>query len=270
MHPLRERTRRFVFAPAIAIALLGPAPAARAQDEPPLADAASSALASAAPTRFDGLLLAAQSALIKSKYTERVEAVAVSVGALVREGQPLLRLFDDEAKARKERAEAVLAQAAAKRERLGTLHTEEGVSDDEMEAAEAAARIAQVDFDLARILLDERSIRAPFDGVVAERYVDPGASVEVGDPLLKITALSPLRVEALLPEETLPLLSREAMAEVILAFPDTTLLVPVRLGHVVVDPASGTFPLQIAIDNRENRLTPGVTCTVAILPRQSP
>lgn len=260
MSPLPDRTTgtfpRAASTIALALFALLAAPAARP--------------GAAGPARFDGLLLAAQSALIKSKYTDRVEAIPVAPGATVREGQVLLRLFDDEAKARKDRAEALLAQATAKRARLQTLHTTAGVSDDEWEAADAAARVAQADFDLASILLDERSVRAPFDGVVAERYVDPGASVEAGDPLLKVTALSPVRVEALLPEETLGLLREEAMAEVVLSFPDTTLLVPVRLGRVVVDPASGTFPLQIVIDNREGRLTPGVTCTVSILPRQSP
>ena len=270
MHPLPERTTRLGALLAAAISLACPPAPARAQDAPPPTDAAPTALPSANPPRFDGLLLAAQSALIKSKYSERVEDVAVPVGALVRKGQLLLRLFDDEHVARKDRAEAVLAQAAATRDRLQALHTEKGVSDDELEAAATAARIAQADLDMARILLDERSIRAPFDGVVAERYVDTGASVEVGDPLVRVTALSPLRVEALLPEETLPLLREEAMAEITLSFPDTMIVVPARLGHVVNDPASGTFPLQIEIDNRENRLTPGVTCTVAILPRRTP
>jgi hypothetical protein len=38
----------------------------------------------------------------------------------------------------------------------------------------------------------------------------------------------------------------------------------VELGPVVVDPASGTFPLQVEVDNARRLLVPGVSCKVAI------
>jgi RND family efflux transporter MFP subunit len=217
-----------------------------------------------APAVYDGLLLPGRTALIKSKYNERIAATPVRPGATVKKGQLVLRLVGDEQTARKTRAEAVVEGIRSRLERLRKVHESQGVSEQALEQAETELKIAQADFDMARIQLEERSIVAPFDGVLAERYVDAGASVEVGDPLLRITALSPLRVEALLPQEALPALRRIGLVEVRLSFPDTVLQVPVGIQSIVVDPASGAFPLQIEIDNTARRLTPGVSCRVTL------
>ena len=100
--------------------------------------------------------------------------------------------------------------------------------------------------------------------LVTLRYVDPGCSVEAGDPLVRVTALSPIRLEALLPESMLASFSGPTVVSVSTSFPDTTIDVLVDLGTIVVDPSSGTFPLQIEMDNAEGRLVPGVSCVVAI------
>jgi RND family efflux transporter MFP subunit len=236
-------------------ALLPPASTAQ---QPPAAEAR------AKPSTYDGLLLPSRTALIKSKYDERVEEVAVRPGALVKKGQLMLRLLDSEQRVQVERTQALLEQANAKLERIRSVHKSQGISDEILEEAQTKARLARADHDMARIEYEERSILAPFDGVVAERYVDPGASVETGDPLIRVTAMTPLRVEALLPQEVLPSLSEKATIEVKLAFPDTTLFLPVQLQSVVVDPASGSFPLHLEVDNSRRRLTPGVSCRISI------
>jgi hypothetical protein len=55
--------------------------------------------------------------------------------------------------------------------------------------------------------------------------------------------------------------STEAVVEVPSA--NRTLRLPVKLGPVVVDPASGTFLLQIEVPNDDERLTPGVSCRIS-------
>jgi RND family efflux transporter MFP subunit len=220
------------------------------------------AAAPANESTFDGLLLPGQTALIKSKFDERVEAVAVRPGDPVRAGQTLLRFADGEQKAARARTAATLDQAKANLRRIRGVHEKQGASDDELERAETALKLAEADAEMARVQLEERNVRAPFDGVVAERHVDAGTWVETGEALVKVTSLSPLRVEALLPESVLPGLARRSTVRVSLAYPDTTLLLPFRLGAVVVDPASGTFPLRIEVDNTKRRLTPGVSCRI--------
>ena len=234
--------------------------------------AAGPASAPAAATTFadgwSGVLLPGQTALIKSKYEERVAEAPVPAGRRVKRDQVLLRFMDDEYRVECDRAAAVLERSTAEFKRADELHGQGSISRDDFEKAETTLKLAKADLELARIRLRERTVRAPFDGVLAERFVDPGASVKDGDPLLRVTSTSPLRVEALLPEEALPRLKAASRVEVRLASPDTTLVLRLRNLPVVVDPASGMLQLRLDVDNARGRLTPGVSCRVRIPERR--
>lgn len=227
---------------------------------------ASTVLAESAARTFPGILLPSRSALIKSKVDESVSSVNVRVGSTVRRGDVLVQLDDREERIQRERAAAVLEREAANLNRVKELHAQGGASEEALETAQTRHRLAKADAALADTRLAELRIRAPFGGVVAERYVDQGTSVEVGDPLVRITALHPLRVEILLPEDMLPFLRGVTEATLIPSFPETSLAVTFDSGTLVVDPASGTFPVEMQVDNREGALVPGVSCRVVIAP----
>ncbi len=213
---------------------------------------------------FPGILLPGRSALIKSKHHEVVERVAVTIGDAVKEGQLLIQLVSAEERVSRDRAAALLENARAHRDRVRQLHEKGNISAEALEDAERDFHLAKAELDMCTIWLEELSIRAPFNGIVAERYVDPGTSVEEGDPLVRVTATHPLRMEALLPESVLPLFSGPATVELRPSHPDTTLRLSVELKAVVVDPASGTFPLQIEVQNPDGHLVPGVSCRLTI------
>lgn len=63
-------------------------------------------------------------------------------------------------------------------------------------AAERAARVEQL-----RTLLGETQLKAPFSGVVAARYADPGTYVRPGMPIVRIISSSELKVRFAVPEE---------------------------------------------------------------------
>ena len=226
--------------------------------------------APSARTGFDGMLLPAQTALIKSKFDDRVAEVPEALGARVQKHQLILRFVDDEHRVGLERAAAVLERAQSEYDRARQLHEQSQLSNEEFEKLQTTLKLAKADHDLAAIRLSERSIVAPFDGILAERYVDPGASVGQGDPLLRVTSISPLRVEVLLPESMLPALRGRPMLKVTLAAPDTVLWLPVRRVPALVDPASGMLPLQVEVDNARGRFTAGVSCRVEVLQRPRP
>jgi Multidrug resistance efflux pump len=99
-----------------------------------------------------------------------------------------------------------------RRERITALHERRAIPAEAKEDAERRAelsqrRLAQVrqlarerELELARAreLLELKTVRATLDGFVVERYGEPGEYVE-DQPLLRIAALDPLTVHALLP-----------------------------------------------------------------------
>jgi RND family efflux transporter MFP subunit len=113
--------------------------------------------------------------------------------------------------------------------------------------------------------LEKTQIRAPFDGVVARRYVRLGQEVARGDRLFWVTAIRPLRVKFTLPEKLIGQIKRGQMLSVsCLDEPGTGH--PARVIQVspVVDPSSGTFEVLAQLVNPSRNLRPGMTANIRL------
>jgi RND family efflux transporter MFP subunit len=123
---------------------------------------------------------------------------------------------------------------------------------------------AQDELKSLNLELEKTRIRAPFDGVVARRYIRDGQKVSTGDRLFWITATGPLRLKFTLPERfaghvnvgqqlplNLPELGQQAKAKVISVSP-------------VVDPASGTIEVVTELVKPASELRPGMTASVRL------
>ena len=96
------------------------------------------------------------------------------------------------------RATALLSQAEFDRVESQLATAAANVAAAEAQTAQAKARLAL----LARQLADSR-VTAPFDGVIADRYVDPGTLVQPGTPILRLVQEDALRVQFRVPERDL-------------------------------------------------------------------
>jgi RND family efflux transporter MFP subunit len=124
--------------------------------------------------------------------------------------------------------------------------------------ARATARALQLELEKTRIL-------APFDGVVARRYVRQGQKVALNDRLFWVTATSPLTVRFTLPQG---LISKVKTGE-LLTLSATDLAGPehkakVTLVSPVVDPSSGTIEVQAQVVGEPGDLRPGMTVNVRV------
>ncbi|MFY9560003.1 MAG: efflux RND transporter periplasmic adaptor subunit [Terriglobales bacterium] len=113
--------------------------------------------------------------------------------------------------------------------------------------------------------LEKTRIRAPFDSLVARRYVRQGQQVVKGDRLFWVTAEAPLQMRFTLPEKFLGRLKRGE--ELHLTSPDapeekhTARIIGVS---PVVDPSSGTVEVLVEVVGARGQLRPGMTVNVRI------
>jgi membrane fusion protein (multidrug efflux system) len=139
---------------------------------------------------------------------------------------------------------------------------------DAMRAAVAAAeaRLAATGAERARLtsLLAYGRILAPFDGVVTERFVDPGALVTAGTQsrptsIVKIVNASRLRAMVDVPERDVATLSVGRSARLrVDAYPDRTFVAQVSRFSRALDPKTRTMRTEILVDNTDGVLTPGM------------
>lgn len=113
--------------------------------------------------------------------------------------------------------------------------------------------------------LDKTKIVAPFDGLIARRYVREGQSVAKGERLFWVTAEAPLLMRFTLPEKAFGRVHQGQSLEVASAdAPGELHAARIKEISPVVDPASGTFEVLIELKGERGSLRPGMTANVRI------
>lgn len=108
-------------------------------------------------------------------------------------------------------------------------------------------------------------ITAPFDGVVTERLVHPGALVGPGadSPLFTIQQISKLRLVVAVPEEYAGSIAPAARVEFhVPAFPERTYSGTVARSAHALDTKTRTMPVELDVTNNDGSLSPGMYPTV--------
>jgi RND family efflux transporter MFP subunit len=148
---------------------------------------------------------------------QRVTALPVEVGQWVKRGQVLLQLDHRTLDSELAQADASLKQAQAAQdlarlnyERSAKLAAQQLISEsslDELRAsrinAEAQTATARAARDAARLRRDFADLRAPADGLISKRLVQPGQVVSAGTELLRLIRDGRLEWRAELPEDQL-------------------------------------------------------------------
>jgi len=108
--------------------------------------------------------------------------------------------------------------------------------------------------------LEKTKIVAPFDGLIARRYVREGQIVAKGERLFWVTAEAPLLMRFTLPERAFGHVRQGQSVEVTLAnAPGEKHTARVREISPVVDPSSGTFEVLVELTGERGSLRPGMT-----------
>ncbi len=163
---------------------------------------------------FDGVVEAVNKSTVSAQTSGRVVELNYDVGDVVPKGSVLVRLRDQEQRARFERAKAGLTEARAQLanardeyERIKGVYERDMASQSEMDQAKAQldtgkAQVEQAEAALheAEEQLDYTRIRAPYAGVVSERHVEIGETVNPGHKLMTGISLDELRVNVYVPQ----------------------------------------------------------------------
>jgi RND family efflux transporter MFP subunit len=176
-------------------------PGAIHHSETPVDVVVSEASVSTGLQTFPATLVARNEADLATRMAGTILDLPVDVGDPVREGQVLVRLDGSDIQARIAGAEANVELARRSFERVQNLERDGAASRQELDQAQASLTAAEAGLRDARAQAGYTELRAPFDGTVTRRLAQAGDLAAPGRPILRITGLSALKVEADLPAE---------------------------------------------------------------------
>lgn len=196
----------------------------------------------------------------------RIVEIGFEGGEAVEAGAVLLRLDPTNQQSSLTEAEAELRQRQADFDRQQALLKQGRVIESVFENAAAALSIAEVVVERAKKDLRDRTLTAPFDGVVAFRTADIGALMDANTPVGALDDISALNVDFSVPERF--------YGEVKIGFPirATTEIFPgeVFTGELIgvgrrIDTVSRSFTARARIDNPDLRLPADVFMRVKLV-----
>jgi HlyD family secretion protein len=247
-----------------------------------------------------GVLQAVTTVQVGSQVSGTIQQLLADFNSTVKKGQVIARLDPALFQARVaqaqanlvssradvERARAAIADAQQKYERAQTLAKQDLLPESDLETAksafdaaqaqlqanQAAVSQAQAALNQAQVDLGHTVITAPIDGVVLARNVDVGQTVAASlqAPVLFVIAndLDQMQVNASIDEADIGRVKTgQDVTFRVDAFPDQAFkgrLEQVRLQPVVAQNVV-TYNTIVAVDNKGQRLMPGMTATVSVV-----
>lgn len=189
----------------------------------------------------------------------------VKLGASVKKGQQLFSLRSDVEAASVELAKIRAEFALRHYERNEGLYQEELISVHERDEFQTEFQVAIKELQQAEAVLSLRSVQSPIEGVVIDYFVESGEFVTT-EPVMALAALNPLKVEIVMPYESLGAVTESSQLTIFPVMPvGGEYPAKITMIDPIVDAASGTYRIRAHIDNPDNALPAGIECKVSQL-----
>lgn len=213
-----------------------------------------------------GTLSAFQGVMVRPQVAGTITQIYFQSGQEVIQDAPLIQIYPDILEAQLQRDKAALALSEVEFRRAEELYTKKAISKQDLDtrSSELVQRQAQVEQTEAQ--LQQNNIAAPFPGKLGLKLVDIGDYVSIGQDLVDLQRLDPLRVEFSVPEVYL---SKLAVGQTVEMYPSSD---PKKLykGEVYafdssVDIDTRSLFMRARVPNKDNALLPGLFAKVTLL-----
>jgi RND family efflux transporter MFP subunit len=168
-------------------------------------------------------------------------------------------------KTRFERARALRERKAVTQTDLDEAQAKHAIAQAALQLAAAQVKSAEANLARLQSLAEYARIKAPFDGIVTERFVDPGALIQAATgsanvtPIVTVARVDRVRTFVDMPEREVPFISTSNTATLApSAFTDQTFTGHVTRFAGALNPATRTMRTEVDFENPERRLYPGM------------
>jgi RND family efflux transporter MFP subunit len=226
-----------------------------------------------------GSLKANQESDLAANASGRVVRTMVERGSYVKNGQPLAQLdirvatlSASEAEANVETARTQKSAAEEECTRYQRLFERGAITQQEYDrqttsckTATSSTAAAETRAALAKQTLSDGTVRAPFPGLISERYVSVGEYVMPSTKVAHVVDIDPLRLELTIPEQNMSAVreGQQVMFQVG-AFPDRTFNGVVHYIGPAVRATTRDLVFEAMVQNKDKLLRPGLFATAQL------
>lgn len=212
-----------------------------------------------------GTLIAEASATLRAEVPGQIVGVHFQEGQQIDKGAKLFSIEATVLEAEANEARANVSRSESALKRAQDLHKKQLISGTDYDSARA-----NYDVDVARLRsstarLSKTVIRAPFDGFAGLRRINFGDYATIGQELVDVVQLDPLRVDFSIPETLLPKVRPDLTIEVTAdAYPDDVFAGRITALAPKSDVQGHSLEVRASLPNVDLKLRPGLFVHVSI------
>ncbi|SDL30733.1 RND family efflux transporter, MFP subunit [Salinimicrobium catena] len=223
-----------------------------------------------------GKIEAVNSANLSTRMMGFIEDIHVKVGDKVNKGELLVSINNSDLQAKRAQVNAGITEAEAAYnnakkdyERFKALYEKESASQKEMDDQTARFEMAKARLEAAKQMKNEVNsqfayvnIRAPFSGVITNKFAEEGTMANPGQPLLAIESPGKFEVMARVPESEISRIETGTKVDVNVKSIDQTIPGTVSEVSTSARNTGGQYMVKIALEDTEAKLLSGMYATV--------
>lgn len=207
-----------------------------------------------------------ESVVIRPEVAGRIAEFRFQEGERVESGQPLVVLDDSIYRAELEEVEASLELSRANHERAIDLMKRGAGTSKARDEAIAQLGADQAELELAKARLAKLTIEAPFAGVVGLRKVSVGDFVNVGQDMVNLEQIDPLKADFRVAEIYLGAVAPGQKIKIdVDAFPGESFAGEVYAIDPLIDEGGRSILLRARLPNQDRRLRPGLFARITLV-----
>lgn len=219
-----------------------------------------------------GSILAFQQANIFARVGGYLDKIPVDIGDRVKKGQILAVINYQDLQNQYYQAEANFEYASIQYDRAQKLIKKQLIAQNDLDMARTNYDVTKAARNLAALNLSYAIIRAPFNGYIANRYVDPGTLIPgstqmvPATPLLVLVDINTVKLMINIPEHNVPDVHKGMPVTVVTdAYPNQIFHGRITRVAPSLDPVTRTMASEVDIPNPKRILKPGMFAKVHII-----
>src|ERR1700738_2888049 len=213
-----------------------------------------------------GDLAAVHQVNVTSDVNGRITEILFTAGASVKEGTPLLQLFDapDQGDLANFKAQATVAQLSL--DRAKQLPARQFGPQATVDTAQAAYDRANAGIAKTQAIISQKLVRAPFDGELGVRHVEIGQFLTAGTQIVTLTDLSKLYANFTVTEkDSAALKVGQTVRIAVDAYPGRSFEGQVTTIEPQIATDTRNVRVQATLDNPDRILKPGMFATTTVV-----
>jgi RND family efflux transporter MFP subunit len=216
--------------------------------------------------RYSGTIEPSLTIPLNFKTAGTVERVLVEAGDAVKKGQLLATIDNSDMQSMYEITMAKYQQAKDAYERLKSVHEQGSLTEIKWVEMEANMEQAKSSLELSKNNLDKCSMRAPVDGIIGRRNIEPGmSSIGITSSPLELVQISIVFVKISVPENEIGKMKKGLNADIVVsALNNKKFSGTITNVSPVADAFARTYEVKITVNNPGLELKPGMVCDVTM------